>query len=122
MDTTRSLPSGTVTFLFTDIEGSTRLWEQHLEAMRAALTRHDALLTHSIQQHGGTVIKSRGEGDSFFAVFSRATDALAAAVAAQQALFTEAWPVELPLRVRIALHTGEADLRDRDYLGPAVNR
>src|SRR5205809_1040036 len=62
------LPTGTVTFLFTDIEGSTRLWEQHPEAMRAALVRHDALLTAGIQQHGGQVVKSRGEGDSLFAV------------------------------------------------------
>src|SRR5438034_11832257 len=109
------IPTGTVTFLFTDVEGSTRLWEQHPGAVRAALTRHNALLTHTIQRHGGTVIKSRGEGDSLFAVFGRATDAIAAAVAGQQGLLTEAWPVEAPLRVRIALHTGEADLRDGDY-------
>jgi class 3 adenylate cyclase len=123
MDPGTPLPAGTVTFLFTDIEGSTRLWEQHPEAMRAALARHDALLTAGIQQHGGGVVKSRGEGDSFFAVFARASDALAAACALQQALLAEPWPVEgQPLRVRMALHTGEADLRGDDYYGPAVNR
>src|SRR5437870_13766434 len=83
------LPTGTVTFLFTDIEGSTRLWEQHPEAMPAALARHDALLTAGVQQHGGTVVKSRGEGDSLFAVFARATDALAAAADLQRILRAE---------------------------------
>src|SRR5438552_2401685 len=103
------LPTGTVTFLFTDIEGSTRLWEQHPEAMRAALARHDALAAAVIEQHAGTLVKSRGEGDSLFAVFARPTDALAAACALQQALLVEPWPAQTPLRVRVALHTGEAD-------------
>jgi class 3 adenylate cyclase len=72
MDTTTPLPTGTFTFLFTDIEGSTRLWEQHPEAMHEAILRHNALLTHGIHQHADQVVKSRGGGDSFFAVFSRA--------------------------------------------------
>jgi predicted ATPase/class 3 adenylate cyclase len=116
------LPSSTVTFLFTDIEGSTRLWEQHPEPMRAALARHDALAAAVIDQHAGTLVKSRGEGDSLFAVFARPTDALAAACALQQALVAEPWPVETPLRVRLALHTGEADQRGGDFYGAAVNR
>src|SRR5437667_10843938 len=106
MDTT-SLPTGTVTFLFTDIEGSTRLWEQPPEAMRAALPRHDALLTAIIEQQAGVVVKHQGEGDSLFAVFARPTAAVAAGCSAQQALLSEPWPAETPLRVRMALHTGE---------------
>src|SRR5437867_3582128 len=117
------LPTGTITFLFTDVEGSTRLWEQHPEAMPAALARHDALLTAGIQQHGGQVVKSRGEGDSFFAVFAQPTDAVAAAGALQQAVLSEPWPAEgLSLRVRMALHTAAAELRDGDYYGLGVNR
>jgi class 3 adenylate cyclase len=116
------LPTGTVTFLLTDIEGSTRLWEQQPAAMRESLARHDALLTAGIQQFGGAVVKSRGEGDSVFAVFARATDAVAAACALQRALVAEPWPAALPLRVRVALHTGEAELVDGDYRGAAVNR
>ncbi len=80
-----SLTSGTVTFLFTDIEGSTKLWESHPEAMRHGLARHDALAATLIAQHEGTLVKSRGEGDSLFAVFARATDAVAAACALQRA-------------------------------------
>jgi class 3 adenylate cyclase len=115
-------PTGTITFLFTDIEGSTRLWEQQPEAMEAALARHDALAADAIQRHEGTLVKHRGEGDSLFAVFARAADAVAAAVALQQALITEPWPAQTVPRVRLALHTGDAVLRDGDYFGPAVNR
>src|SRR5688572_21794958 len=118
----RGLPSGTVTFLFTDIEGSTRRWESDPDGMRAALARHDALLTATIARHGGVVVKARGEGDSFFAVFDRATDATSAACSVQERLGAEPWPTDGPLRVRMALHTGEADLRDGDYYGAAVNR
>ncbi len=117
-----SLPTGTVTFLFTDIEDSTRLWEEHPEVMRAALARHDALAASAIERHEGTLVKSRGEGDSLFAVFARATDAVACACSLQQVLTQEPWPDEMSLRVRMALHTGEAGLRDGDYYGNAVNR
>jgi predicted ATPase/class 3 adenylate cyclase len=112
----------TVTFLFTDIEGSTKLWEEHPQAMRAALTRHDALAADLIARHEGTLVKSRGEGDSLFCVFARATDAAAAACALQLALVAEPWPEETPLHIRMALHTGEADVREGDYYGSAVNR
>src|ERR687888_1454876 len=117
-----ALPTGTVTFLFTDVEGSTKLWERHPEQMRAALARHDALIESLVEQHQGVAVRPRGEGDSRFAVFARASDAVAAAAAIQQALHDEPWPPETPLRVRMALHTGEADLREGDYYGSAVNR
>ena len=115
-------PTGTITFLFTDVERSARFWERSPDAMRAALTRHDALAESHVGTHGGLLIKDRGEGDSLFAVFGSAPDAVCAASLLQQALAAEPWPEEAPLRVRMALHTGEADLRDRDYYGVAVNR
>lgn len=116
------LPSGTLTFLFTDIEGSTRLWEQYPEGMRAAMARHDELIDAAVAQHQGTIVRPRGEGDSRFAVFPRATAAVAAASVIQRALSVERWKMPSLLRVRLALHTGEAELRDGDYYGPAVNR
>ena len=119
---TQQLPMGTVTFLFTDVEGRTRLWQQHPEAMGTALARHDALLGSMVERHAGVVVKSRGEGDSIFAVFVRASDAVAAAYAIQEALLHEPWPADLPIRVRMAVHTGESELRDNDYYGAAVNR
>ncbi|HEY6042303.1 MAG TPA: adenylate/guanylate cyclase domain-containing protein, partial [Anaerolineae bacterium] len=115
-------PTGTVTFLFTDVEGSTRLWEQAPLAMRESLTRHDVLVEGSVTANEGRVVHPRGEGDSRFAVFGRATDAVAAARDLQQALFAEAWTTPRPVRVRIALHTGQAELRDDDYYGSDVNR
>src|SRR5690348_14619277 len=118
----RELPSGTVTFLLTDVEGSTRLWEQHPEAMRRALVRHDAIVESLTERHGGRVVRPRGEGDSRFCVFARATDAVAAAAAIQRALHGEPWPPPTAVRVRMALQTGEADLRAGDYYGAAVNR
>jgi predicted ATPase/class 3 adenylate cyclase len=122
MDAATPLPTGTVTFLFTDIEGSTRLWEQYPAAMDLALARHDALAADLIRQYGGTLVKHRGEGDSLFAVFPRAMDAVGAAAELQQALVAESWPDAVPLHVRIALQTGDAVVRDGDYFGPAVNR
>jgi class 3 adenylate cyclase len=108
--------SSTVTFLFTDIEDSTRLWEQQTEAMREDLARHDALLHQIIPAHGGEVFKTIG--DAFCAVFPATLNALQAAQAAQQALLREVPQV----RVRMAVHTGEADQRHDDYFGPALNR
>ncbi|HEX9374333.1 MAG TPA: adenylate/guanylate cyclase domain-containing protein, partial [Roseiflexaceae bacterium] len=115
-------PSGTITFLFTDIEGSTTLWEQHAQAMPAALARHDALLREAIEAHGGVVFKT--VGDAVCSAFATATDALAAALDIQRALHTEAagHPQGVPLRVRIALHTGVAEARDGDYFGAPLNR
>jgi class 3 adenylate cyclase len=114
-----ALPTGTVTFLFTDVEGSTRLWEEHPEGMRRALVQHDAIIDAAVGGHRGVVVRPRGEGDSRFAVFARATDAVAAATTIQQALSAEPWPPPVGLRVRLALHTGEADLREGDYYGSA---
>src|ERR687886_2157470 len=113
------LPTGTVTFLFTDIEGSTALWEHDPDAARVALVRHDALVEQFVAAHQGQLVRPRGEGDSRFAVFARATDAVAAAAGLQQALHAEPWPTPTALRVRMALHTGEADLRAGDYYGSA---
>jgi LuxR family maltose regulon positive regulatory protein len=115
-----NLPSGTVTFLFTDIEGSTQLWEQHPHVMPSALARHDAILRQAIESHGGAVFKT--VGDSVHAVFARASDALVAGLAAQRALDIEPWGSSGPLRARMALHTGAAELRDGDYFGPPLNR
>ena len=100
------LPSGTVTFLFTDIEGSTRLWEEHPDAMRDALARHDELSARGDRVHGGHVVKTTGDG--LFAVFATAPGAIAAAVDAQQQLLEQVWPLPEPLRVRMGLHTGLA--------------
>ncbi len=116
------LRTGTVTFLFTDIEGSTRLWESDPAAMREAMARHDALVEACVTRQGGTLVRPRGEGDSRFATFARATDAVAAACALQLAILVEPWPTPAALRMRIALHTGEGELRGGDYYGPAVNR
>src|SRR5215212_8155357 len=114
------LPSGTVTFLFTDIEGSSARWEGHPEAMRVALARHDALVRAPIVEHHGHVVKTMG--DAFHAAFARATDAVLAALDAQRQLQAEPWGETGPLRVRMALHTGAAEERDGDYYGPALNR
>ena len=114
------LPTGTVTFLFTDIEGSTKLWETQAEAMRVALARHDSLLRESIGECAGQIFKMGG--DSFYAVFRTAPDAVAAALAGQRALHAEHWPQGAPLRVRMALNTGIPELRDGDYFGPPLNR
>jgi predicted ATPase/class 3 adenylate cyclase len=114
-------PTGTVTLLFTDIEGSTKLWEKSPRGMQVALTRHDALLWEAIEGHGGFVFKT--VGDAFCAVFPTALGALEAALAAQRGLFVEAWGEEIgALKTRMALHTGTTHERDGDYFGPPVNR
>jgi predicted ATPase/class 3 adenylate cyclase len=115
-----ALPSGTVTFLFTDIEGSTQLWEQHPQAMPAAIERHNAILSAAIARHGGVVFKL--VGDAVYAAFASAPEALAAALSAQRALHAEAWGATGLLRVRMALHTGSAAARDGDYLGLPLSR
>jgi predicted ATPase/class 3 adenylate cyclase len=110
------LPAGTVTFLLTDIEGSSRLWETEPDAMEVALQQHDRLLAEVIESHGGTVIHSRGEGDSFFAVFPSAVSAVEAAGACQLQLEREAWPTSATLPVRMGLHTGEVRVRGGDHV------
>src|SRR5881628_1477336 len=105
-----TLPSGTVTFLFTDIEGSTRLWETQREAMAVALARHDLLLRQCIESQGGYIFKTAG--DAFCAAFATAASAVEAALAAQRSLRAERWPEDAPIRARMALHTGAAEIRD----------
>lgn len=102
-------PSGTVTLLFTDVEGSTRLWDAERDAMAAALRRHDEILRDAIEQAGGYVFKT--VGDSF-----------CAALAAQRNLAAQSWPTSRPIVVRMGLHAGVCEERDGDYFGPAVNR
>jgi predicted ATPase/class 3 adenylate cyclase len=115
-----ALPSGTVTFLFTDIEGSTRLWETAPEAMQVALERHDVIVRGAIEGHGGYVFSTAGDG--FAAVFARAGNAVEAAGEAQVGLGGEAWPEGVSVRVRMGLHTGETVERGGDYFGSVVNR
>src|SRR5688572_14628259 len=114
-------PTGTVTFLFTDIEGSTKLWEKSPRGMQVVLIRHDAVLWEAIEGHGGFVFKT--VGDAFCAAFPTALGALEAALATQRGLFSEVWGAEIgTLKARMALHTGAAHERDGDYFGPPVNR
>jgi predicted ATPase/class 3 adenylate cyclase len=114
------MPTGTITFLFTDIEGSTRLWEEQTAPMKGDLARHDEILRRCIEGNGGNVFKTIG--DAFCGAFSTAFDGLRAALDAQLALLAEKWKVLDGIRVRMALHTGTAEERDGDYFGPTLNR
>jgi predicted ATPase/class 3 adenylate cyclase len=114
------LPTGTVTFLFTDVEGSSRLWEEFPDAMQDALARHDVIVRAAIESHGGHVVKTTGDG--FHAAFATVSDAVEAAVEGQLGLAAESWSRGVTLRVRMGLHTGTAEIRDGDYFGPALNR
>ncbi len=113
-------PSGTVTFLFTDIEGSTRLWDRYPEAMRAALERHDEIIRGVIAQRGGVVFSTGGDGVA--AAFHRSEEAVMAAIEGQVSLSKEPWPEPIAIRVRMGMHTGEAQEREGDYFGPPLNR
>src|SRR5262249_25577066 len=112
-------PTGTVALLFTDIEASTRLWQEHPDEMRPALARHDELLRAAVESHGGHVVKTTGDG--IHAVFATATEALDAALAAQLALDAEPWALPESIKVRMGIHVGPAEHRDGDYYGAAVN-
>ena len=114
------MPTGTVTFLFTDIEGSTRLWERDAQAMHSALSRHDGILRCAVEEGGGFVFKTIG--DAFCCAFSSAPEALGAAISAQRALHDEEWEEGATIRVRMALHTGAVEEQGGDYFGPALNR
>jgi class 3 adenylate cyclase len=120
----QQLPTGTVTFLFTDIEGSSRRWDSQREAMAEALARHDALIRAAARAHAGYVFHTAG--DAFGVAVTSPDDAIAGAIAAQRALAAEDWsaiaPGFEPLAVRMGLHTGLAELRDGDYFGPPLNR
>ena len=115
------LPSGTVTFLYTDIEGSTDLWERHPEEMQVALARHDTILESAIGRVGGVIFGRTGDG--MVAVFASPRDTIAAAVTAQLGLKEEPWPKAVGnVRARMGLHTGEGTLVDGQYLNPPINR
>jgi predicted ATPase/class 3 adenylate cyclase len=111
------LPTGVVTFLLTDIEGSTAQWETDPDSMSELIATHDGLVADAIESNGGRLLKTRGEGDSTFSVFTRASDAVAAALAVQRTLIAQTG-----LSVRVAIHSGEAETRDGDYFGRTVNR
>jgi predicted ATPase/class 3 adenylate cyclase len=112
--------SETLTFLFTDLESSTRLWEQFPDAMKAAVERHDAILREAVDRAQGRVVKVTGDG--LMAVFSSASDGVRACLEGQRSLQAEAWGETGPLRVRMGLHAGEAQARAGDFYGPPVNR
>jgi predicted ATPase/class 3 adenylate cyclase len=114
------LPAGTLTFLYTDLEGSTRLWEQHPQSMPAAMALHDNFLQTAVHKHGGRIFRHTGDG--ICAVFVNASAALAAALESQLNLQTGPWADPGPLRVRMALHTGEAARQGGDYSSPSLNR
>ncbi|MGH8103529.1 MAG: ATP-binding protein [bacterium] len=121
MDSDKAQPGQSpLTFLFSDIEGSTTLWDEKRHAMQAALARHDALMRGAIESHRGRVVKQ--VGDSFHAVFGNPADAVAAVLSAQRALAAEPWGDTGLLKVRMAVHTGPAEERDNDFFGPALNR
>ena len=119
---TRSVPvpTGTVTLLFTDVQGSTRLWESEPDSMAPALRRHDEILRSGIEQAGGFVFKT--VGDAFCAAFATPLSAVRAVLAAQRSLGSEQWPTSRPILVRMGVHTGVCEERDNDYFGPVVNR
>ncbi|HEX9094647.1 MAG TPA: BTAD domain-containing putative transcriptional regulator [Candidatus Dormibacteraeota bacterium] len=116
------LPSGTVSFLLTDVEGSTRRWDRNPAAMRLAMETHDAVLGRLVTEHGGMQVESGREGDSILATFARASDAVACGVAMQRELSAHAWPEGADLHIRVAINSGEAELRSGHYYGPAVYR
>ena len=108
-------PTGTVTFLFTDIEASTRMAQEYPQAMPALLRRHDEILTQTIQAHGGHIF--RNIGDAFCAAFSSATNAVRAAIQVQRLLYEEPW-APAPVKVRMGLHTGTVQLSgEQEYSG-----
>ena len=123
MNAVSIIPVGTVTFLFTDLEGSTRSWEQQGPAMSKALARHDAIVRTACAENNGYVFKTLG--DAFCVAFGAAHDALAAAIDLQLGLQAEDWQgmgMATPLSLRLALHTGPVETREGDYFGPTLNR
>ena len=118
----RSAPSGTVTFLLTDVEASTQAWQADSTAAAAAVARQEEIVGAAIAAHGGFRPVEQGEGDSLVAAFARASDAVEAAVEAQLALAREPWPTNEPIRVRMALHAGEAEAPDGRYAGSTIIR
>src|SRR5260370_17146163 len=116
------LPEGTITFMLTDLQGSTQAWERQPRAMRSAMERHDAILANTVRDNAGALVEAGREGDSVLAVFRTAGDAAACALDIQKKFDAESWPEGLELKVRVALHTGEPHLREGHYFGPALTR
>ena len=110
------VPEPPLTFLFTDVESSTRLWEQNPLAMRSALAQHDSIVRSAIADSGGEVVKTTGDG--LMAVFAAPVAAVTASIAAQRGLIAAKWPQACAIRIRIGIHTGEAESRGGDYFGP----
>jgi predicted ATPase/class 3 adenylate cyclase len=115
-------PGAVVVFMLTDLEGSTRAWEGNPAAMRQAMSQHDAILSTAIGRHGGSQVEAGREGDSVLAAFKNAPSAAAAALEIQREIEAASWPEGLEMRIRIALHAGEAQLRGGHYYGQALNR
>jgi WD40 repeat protein/class 3 adenylate cyclase/tRNA A-37 threonylcarbamoyl transferase component Bud32 len=115
-----ALPTGVVTFVVSDIEASTAMWDSDPATMAQALVRHDALVTDAVQAHGGRLITAMGEGDSTVSAFNSAPAAVAAALDANRALEAEEWPAGFRIAARFALHTGEAERIGTNYIGPAI--
>ncbi len=122
-DAVAIVPTGTVTFLLTDVERSTLLWEERGEVMAGVMARCHELIAEAMQARGGVLPEEQGEGDSAVGVFVRASDAVACALDLQRAMRSEEWCEGVDLRVRVSVHTGEAVLRDaRNYTGPSIHR
>ena len=111
-----------LTFVLTDVESSTALWERYPEQMSVALAHHEQIIGDAVAHHDGKLVRDRGEGDSMFAVFGSPIKAAAAAAEFSRALGEASWTEEAPLRVRVAVYTGEAEARDGDYYGTTINR
>jgi len=109
-------------FVLTDIVESVSLWERDADLMASAVARHDAIISREVSAAGGELVRAKGEGDSTFSVFAHPTQAMAAAMAIQKAVASEEWPSAVPVRIRVGVHTGDAEPRDGDWYGPAVNR
>ena len=116
------LPEGTITFMLTDLQGSTRAWDSKPRAMRSAMARHDVIIGVAVRRHAGELVETGREGDSVSAVFRTAATGAACALNIQSEFAAEKWPEEIVFNVRIALHTGEAELRGGHYYGSALNR
>ncbi|MFL5871417.1 MAG: protein kinase domain-containing protein [Solirubrobacterales bacterium] len=116
-----TLPTGLITFCFSDVEGSTAMWDSDPAGMAEALVRHDELVAAHVEAHGGHLVESMGEGDSTVSVFHAAPHALEAVLSVNRALAAERWPNDLAIVVRFGLHTGEAERRGPNYFGPTLN-
>jgi class 3 adenylate cyclase len=116
------LPVGTLTFVMTDIEGSTQLWDDDPTAMTVAMHQHDALIAAAVAAHSGRLVRSKGEGDSSFSVFADPSAAVSAAEAMRDTFYAASWATASPIRIRVGVLTGVAELRDGDYYGASINR